>query len=432
MIVSLVLVVLTASAQNSYIVKTSNVKNKVATAQTGSSANADGEDEQEATDFVGKNFKFRSLCDWTEGMKFMVMPERYDMIVNTFHDATTGKEVSSNRLRQKIMIYKNHTSELDGSERVNFLCQDDNKYYYYEIPSGTFDDYCYGKMGIPTLAYLDDVDKARELLKDAVLYTTTDVYRIDTDTEGEGFEEVRVDRNKQVKVKAIGVGTRSFPVKIIVVDEKGNEFYQNVAISKTNCGMRDDEFVMDNVKHTFYGSFRLSDSNLATSEEYKMYVGRDVYNRYYTQMQNAKGKTVNILRLSSFVIQAIEAQSNTNYVKMTLKSHRTGEVFTKQVTFVNENVAGDIDGQKEDYYGYLFKEGRPDFTGVSDKHRELIHVGKIAKGFKKEEVRMALGDPSNTVSASGGTTHWIYNYDGQPKRTVYINSRGIVTGYRGF
>ena len=429
MLVSFAFALFTVNAQDSYIVKTSNVEKNKVSKQVEKVADSP---EEEAEDFVGKNFKFRRLCDWTEGMKFMVMPERYDMIVSTFCDAETGKEVSSSRLRHKIMVYKNHTLELDGSERVNFHCLDNNKFYYFEIPSGSFDDYCYGKLGVPTLAYLGDVDKARELLKDAELYTVTDIYYEDTENDGDGYAEVRVEKNKKVKVKAIGVGTRSFPVKIIVADENGKEFFQNVAISKINSGLRDDEFDKDNVKHTFYGSFRLSDVAVATSAKYKDYIGRNVYNRYATKMENASGKMVDILRLSSFVIKGIEAQSNTNYVRMTLESVRTGDIYVKQVTFVNENVAGDIDGQKEDYYGYLFKDGRPDFKGVSDKNRALIHQGKIKKGFTKNEVRMALGEPTKTVSSNSGRLDWIYNADGQPKRIVRFNAQDKVISVSGF
>ena len=67
-----------------YIVKTKNVK-KTTVAET-----ADGEEaqqeEEKARDFISENFKFYSLCDWQEGMKFMVLPEKYDMVVKTFRD----------------------------------------------------------------------------------------------------------------------------------------------------------------------------------------------------------------------------------------------------------------------------------------------------------------------------------------------------------
>ena len=67
------------------------------------------------------------------------------------------------------------------------------RYYYYEIPNGTFDDYCYGKMGVPTLAYLGDVDIAREKLMGKTLFTKTKHYCIDTEYDGDGFQEVTMN-----------------------------------------------------------------------------------------------------------------------------------------------------------------------------------------------------------------------------------------------
>ena len=256
-------------AQDSYIVKTKSAK-KSATEKK-AETNTSGETEEEeatATDFISQNFKYQSLCNWKEGMKFMVIPEKYDLVVNTFCDASTGKEVSSGKLMHKIMIYKNHTETPEGFARINFTCQDDGKAYYYQVPRGSFDDYCYNKMGVPTLAYLGDVDIARSLLMGKTLYTRTTLFREDTDYHGDGYAEVKVPANEEVKVVAVGVGTRKFPVKIIVADKNGKEFYQNVAMSKTNSGMRDDEFIMDNKKFTFYGSFELADENIATSKEY--------------------------------------------------------------------------------------------------------------------------------------------------------------------
>ena len=87
------LATISASAQNSYIVKTRGAKKAAVTKSTATAT--EDEAEPEARDFIGENFRFYSLCDWQEGMKFMVMPEKYDLIVNTFCDAATGKEVSS-------------------------------------------------------------------------------------------------------------------------------------------------------------------------------------------------------------------------------------------------------------------------------------------------------------------------------------------------
>lgn len=339
-------------AQNTYIVKTSNAKKALA-------ADSLSVEEDVSHDFLGENFKYYSLCDWEPGMRFMVMPEKYDLIVNTFCDAATGKEVGNGKLRHKIMVYKGHDEDADGHARVNFRCEDDGKDYYYEVPRGSFEDYCYGKLGVPTLAFLDDVDKAREKLMDATLYTKTTIYRIDTEVDGDGYEEVTVPLNERVKVKAIGVGSRSFPVKIIVEDEDGNEFYQSVAMSKTNSGMRDDEFIMDNAKYVFNASFELADADIAAAADYDGYIGKRVYTRYATTMENTAGEKVTIVRLSSFEIQKIMPRTGSNYVKMELKSVKSGEVYTKEVTFVNDDVAGDLDGYKEDYYGYIFAEGNP-------------------------------------------------------------------------
>ncbi|MEE3446818.1 MAG: hypothetical protein VZQ78_11510, partial [Prevotella sp.] len=100
------MLLMTVSAQeNSYIVKTRNATKKVAVENL-LTEEVEVEEEETATDFVGQHFKYYSLCDWKEGMKFMVMPEKYDLVVRTFCDAGTGKEVSSMSLRHKIMVYK--------------------------------------------------------------------------------------------------------------------------------------------------------------------------------------------------------------------------------------------------------------------------------------------------------------------------------------
>ena len=110
---------LSATAQdNPYIVKTKNVKKTAAKAAitAGDVANEDAEPK----DFMGKNFRYYSMCDWKDGMRFMVIPEKYDLLVNTFRDANTGKEVSSARLHYYIMVYKGHEDMPNGRVHVNF------------------------------------------------------------------------------------------------------------------------------------------------------------------------------------------------------------------------------------------------------------------------------------------------------------------------
>lgn len=397
----------TVIAQNSYIVKTHGATNQEVKG-AGQYTGADGESDQ-GPDFVRDNFKFYSLCDWQEGMKFMVMPERYDLIVNTFIDASTNKEASSGALRYKIMIYKGHSVAADGSARVNFLCQDDNKMYYYQIPNGSFEDYCYGKLGVPTLAFLGDVDIARAKLIGAKVYTKADLYYVDSNTTMDAVEEVVIPKNTEATVVAVGVGTRSFPVKIIAQDAGGNQFFEDVAISRTNSGMRDDEFIMDNTRNTFYGAFEMADANVSAPNEYAKYVGKSVHTKYATKMNNKADKVVPVRKFSNFIIKGIQPSGNSNYVKMTLCSAVTGLLYTKQVTFINENVAGDIDGYKEDYYNYLFGSGYVGKKGVSKAHWTAIQKGRAMKGMNKGEVRMAKGDADKVVESHNGSVLWAYN-----------------------
>lgn len=416
------MIAMSGMAQESYFVRTKSAK-KTVLKETETNAVAEAEEEQ-AQDFISQNFRYYSLCNWKEGMKFMVMPEKYDLIVNTFCDASNDREVSSGKLQHKIMVYQNHTETPEGFARINFMCQDDGKAYYYQIPRGSFDDYCYGKMGVPTLAYLGDVDIARSLLMDKTLYTKTKLFREDIDDRSDAYREVTVPLNTEVKVVAVGVGTRKFPVKIIVADKNGKEYYQHVAMSKTNSGMRDDEFIMDNTKFTFYGSFELADANETTAKEFASYVGQNYYTRYRTSMFNEAGKKVNIMRMSSFTIKAVKGQNETKYMKLTLKSLKTGEVFYKDVTFVHDdNVTGDIDGRREDYFDYLFAKGTPNFKNLPQSHITAIQQGRVIKGMSKESVKLAKGEPSRYAKDRNGREDWIYSNEGL---IVKFNSKGKV------
>lgn len=434
----LALMVTVATAQsNDYIVKTKGAKKTEAVAENDSIAQAE---EEKVRDFISENFKFYSLCDWQDGMKFMVIPDKYDLIVKTFVDASTGKEVSSMTLRHKIMIYKGHTQADDGRCRINFLCQDNNKMYYYEIPSGTFDDYCYGKLGVPTLAYLGDVDIAREKLIGKRMFAKAKVYRVDTESDGDGFKEVDVKENQEVTVTAVGVGTRSYPVKIIVEDENGNEFYQNVAISKTNCGMRDDEFVMDNAKFLFSGSFELEDVIMAVSKDLESYLGKTVHTKYVTEMMSkgdGKERTVKVPRMSEFTIENLMPLRNSSYVTLTLKETESRRIYYKDVTFQNvDDVTGDVDGKREDFFGYLFGMGSGIKRETSQAARAAIRQGRVIVGMTEDEVRLAVGEPESIAQSSNGRYDWIYKrskkllivqFDGRTGKVIsYKTSNGTI------
>lgn len=392
------------------------------------------QEDETARDFISDNFRFYSLCDWQEGMKFMVMPEKYDLVVKTFADAGTGKDVSSMSLRHKIMIYKGHNESSDGHHRVNFYCPDNDKDYYYEIPSGTFDDYCFNKLGVPTLAYLGDVDVAREKLMGKTMYTKTQYYRIDTEYDGDGFQDVMVDKDMEVKVVAVGVGTRAFPVKIIVEDREGNEFYQNVAISKTNSGMRDDEFIMDNAKYLFGNSFELVDDIMAVnSYNYKAYIGRVVHTKFPTAMLNeATKKMQNIPRMIGFQIEALNPHKNDTKFTAKFKHTILGTYFYKDVTLDQKGITGtskDFEQEPDDYFSYLFAPGPGKKIETTEGSRGMIRMGHVGVGFTEDEVMLAAGEPDEITHGENGMYTWMFKRSNNKLLFVDFNGSGVVEKY---
>ena len=405
-----------------YIVKTKGAKKAAVATQD---AESDAPKEEKAHDFLSQYFRHVSMCDWQEGMRFMVIPDKKDLVIKTFADAATGQMVSNTKLRHKIMVYKGHENTGGLHEHVNFVCEDDGKAYYFEVPTATFDDYCFGKLGVPTLAYLGDVDTAIEVFKDKTLFTMADEYYVDTEIDGDGYTAIfDVKEGTEVKVVAVGVGTRSFPVKIIVADESGREFYQNVAISRTNSGMRDDEFDISNMKiHTFKGAFEMPTDNMAASSAYKKYIGQEVFTLYSTNMVDASGKSTKVARLSTFKIRDIRVQRGTRYVKMTLQGMGTGKTYTKEVTFVSQDVSGDIDGTHEDLFTKLFASGNPaKMEGVQKAHLADIQKSIVRKGYTENEVKLALGEPSGH-GEEGSFYTWTYKRPGQPYACVFFDKK---------
>ena len=431
----LAMLMMTVSAQvNTYIVKTRTAQQKaIAVQQEASQETASQADENAPTDFISQNFKFYSLCDWKEGMKFMVMPEKYDLIVRTFSDAATGKEVSSMSLRHKIMIYKGHTVSSDGHSRMNFLCQDLNKMYYYEIPNGSFDDYCYGKLGVPTLAYLGDVDIAKEKLMGKKLYTKGRIYRVDTEYDGDGYREVKMPKDLSVTVTQVGVGSRSFPVKIIVEDDNGNEFYQTFALSKTNSGMRDDEFIMDSLKHTFYASFELQDAIMAVNRDFTTYIGKIIHTMQPSKMMtkgDGKDRTVTVPKMTTFRVDQAQRRPGTPFVTLSLTEMESRRPYYRDVLFTHPDELAERDVKLEDYFGYIFGMGEGAELQTTQEARAAIRQGRVILGMTEDEVTLAMGEePNEIVQTSTGKTDWIYYRSKGKSLFIHFGRDGRVESY---
>ncbi len=396
----------TRDPNNKYLVWTNNV---IFTEEKSDSTVTEEESDEDdsAKSFIEKHFRFQSMCDWKEGMRFMVIPDKKDMVIRTFADST-GRLVSSMSLRHKIMVYKGHSGEGLLHERVNFVCEDDGTPYYYELPTANFEDYCYTKFGVPTLAYLGDVDIAIEQLVGKRVLTKNKIYNVDVSTTSYGYEKITIPEEIEVTVVAAGVGTRNYPVKLIVQDDNGREFFQNVAISRTNSGMRDEEFGEENLKHTFEGSFMMLADKMADDKQYKKYIGSHVFTLRDVEMEDGKGEKIKFPRLTNLAIVGATGIGGTTYVKMTFE--KDGQKFKKRVNFQRESLVTENDKMEDDYYFHLFASSNTGMIkGVNKNHLADIRKSKVRAGFNETEVKLALGEPDAVRATSKGQYSWVYN-----------------------
>lgn len=416
----------TAHAQNPYLVKTKTVQNE------------NQENSGDATEnFIQLNFPRYHMKDWTPGMRFMVLPNNeLDRFKPVFTDAETNKTIGNSSLQYQILEYQGcEMDEAHKNVRFNFYCEETGKNYYHKVTpvTLTFEDFCgKDKAGINTLAYLGDVDRAKELLEGQTLYTKAGVYCVDDNNSQNGYREIAVETNTPVTVTNVGVGCREYPVKIIVKDSNGKEFFQNVCISKTNCGMRDDEFIMTKAKYYFPNSFSLVNPNEAKSKSVTaQYVGKTVYLKKKTDMEGPDGNTVNMKRYTTFTLKKLEVVNNTNYFKGTFELN--GKEYTKKVTFTNEVVIGDIAGYDEVYFKDMFGLGniRSKHSKTSDARWEKISEGKVELGMTKEECRLAKGDPTDIVRNDQGREDWIYRDELRKQETMVLCfTKGVLTNVK--
>ena len=414
----------TSAQTNSYIVKTKGATKSAQNHMADVIAEVKEEDEESSKDFISQNFRYQSLCDWEEGMKFMVMPEKLDLVVKTFTDAATGKNVSNLKLKYKIMIYKGHSEGKDGRAQIDFLCQDDGKNYYYVIDHLTFDDYCFQRTGVPTLAYLGDVDIAKEKLQDKVLYTKSKLYRVDTEYDGEGYQEVIVDNDLVVKVVAVGVGSRNYPVKIVVEDNDGNQFYQNVTMSRTNCATRDDEFEGDEARFLFNNSFELQDDIMSiSSRNYKIFVGKVVHTKIPVKMLNeVTNKQQAIPRLAEYRIESITPHKGDDMATVKLKNTTLGTFFFADC-YLDQYKS---EAHPEQFFGLIFAPGAGKKVVTSEASRAMIRAGHVGIGMSEDEVQMAAGEPDKVENGQGGQYFWIFKRSNDKLLYVEFDGSGMV------
>lgn len=419
-------------AQNDYIVSTEPEPTAADSAVAAAATSSMSPEER----FLNDNFPYLSMCDWEYGMRFMVVPGERDVTMRTFTDSITGREVGTGELRHKIMEYMGHQTTERGWFRLLFHCVDNEKTYYYEVRNFSFEEYCIKVQGgVPALAYLGDVDKARELLIGHELWLKLPTVYRDRQNSARGYEEKQLRSDQHVTITKIGVGTREYPVKIIFQTDDGELFFQTVAMSRTNSGMLDDEFVTSKAHHYFANAFSLgSDTDARSASVAGQLKGKKITTRRATRMTHA-GSNKNITQGTTFTVMDVTARPNSNYYTLRLQN-KQGVIYQKDVTWVNDNVAGNIDGNDEAYFPELFSIGttytpsdgviRRNHGGTySSGSAPFMHMmgGMVEKGMTQEEVRMSKGDPHRTHRLNSGGTQWDYE-DGTK---VVFGSNGRVT-----
>ena len=256
------------------------------------------------------------------------------------------------------------------------------------------------------------------------VYTKTQFYRVDTELDGDGYLDVVVDKDVPVTVKAVGVGTRDFPVKIIVEDADGNEFYQNVAISKTNCSLKDDDFVNDNAKYLFGNSFELVEDVLSiSSNNYKQFLGKIIHTKYPTKLLNEFSKKMqSIPRLTEYQIEAMNPHKNDDKFTLKLKNTTLGTYFYIDM-LLDEHLAQD----QTEYFGYIFALGPGKKIETSEGSRAMMRAGHVGIGFTEDETMMAAGEPDKVINGENGLYTWVYQRSNNKLLYVDFNGSGVVT-----
>ncbi|MGL4852624.1 MAG: hypothetical protein ACRC3Z_08285 [Phocaeicola sp.] len=343
--------------------------------------------------FIDNYFKFYNLCSWVPGMKFMVIPERRDIVMPIFKLKESDRDISTADLRHKIMEYLGVEITERNFIHFNFECE--GKIYYHEVKNTTVEQYCQKpKAGIPSLAFLKDVDTAKAELMGRTLYLRTNKVYVDDPNSTAGFREVSIPHNEKVVVTAIGVGTRSFPVKLVFSDSQGKSYYHHVAISKTNCGMVDSDFIMENKNKYFPNAFSFSDANAKEAEALMgLYGNKSIFLIKETPLEDQNGRKVKLPKYSQFTIQSITPEKSSPYSILELVTPNK-EAYTIRTTFKPISTVAII-LQTGNYFADLFNMGDliAQYPDIKEGDWARIRKGEVQKNMCSDACRLALGDP---------------------------------------
>lgn len=395
-----------AAAQNSYIVNTSMPKTSVI-----------GEEDS----FIEQNFPLQILCDWTPGMKFMFIPSGKELFMPIFFNYDDERSTDNVSLKFKILDFigieekkKEIYSGTNYSTRFVFECE--GKKYYSEFKNTSQSDLCKRnpRASIAGLVYLKDVDIARETLVGKVVYFQARIARVDDPNSYSGYKDVTVPKDERVTITEVGVGSKSYPVKIIFEDSKGNSLYAEVALSRTNSGMDVADFQAEKKMRYFSNAFSFTNKSLNSLDAIKnKYIGLTVYPKKTIEAvhkmnieDSSTEHRVILLRYTSLIIKNIDVKAPSTLANLILQD-KQGNLLSIETDlkydFIikNTNFIEDILGM-----GDLHKK----YPYITEEHWKLIAQGEIEPGMTADECKLALGRPIEVqIQKDTRFETWLYN-----------------------
>lgn len=398
LIALLLLLVHKANAQEGYVVRTTRQVNTT---------------ESEEQLFTIKNFPYYPICDWKAGQSFMLIPEDKYGFMATLKASTTDRDVNNSKLQYKILEFKGmkeveRKSHTSGGVTTQFIFESEGEQYYHEIKNSALAEICAAnpRAAIYNLVYLGDVDIARELLSEKTLYTKFTSARIDDANNNNGYREVTIPRNLEVKVTAIGAGTRECPVKIVFEDKEGNSYYRNVIFSRTNSGLIESDMVGVNYDKSFAHAFSLTNQETKSTEEVRnKYVGQPVYPKRTIEVIKADGSILSLPRYTPLIIKSL-TPSGTSTIATLKLSDRSGTVYT-----ITTDLHYDVFLRNENYINDMFgyADLRKLHPNTSESTWDMISKGEVSIGMTKAECKLTLGEPIQIVKqAHSRYESWYY------------------------
>ena len=371
------------TAQNDYLVTTiSNQEGPLS------------EEEQ----FIKENFPLQLLCKWTPGMKFMFIPSGRDMFLPTLLVYETEKGADNSVLKHKILTFAGYeeksqklSNDMSYSTRLIFEC--DGEKYYYEIKNTRPDEICEKnpRAYINGLVNLKDVDTAKELLTGRKIYVQSDMARVDDANSYSGYREVSIPVNTEATITAIGVGSQSYPVKIIFQDSQGHSYYLEVALSRTNSGMDVSDFQAEKKMRYFSNAISFSSKKSGNLETLKdKYIDLTVYpkrtlavKRVFSLENKQMENRIHLPRYTVLKIKEIKISGPGSLVILSLEDWH-GSLYETEVDLKYDVIVKN-ENYIEDLFG--FEDIHKKYPGITEKRWQIISRGDLEVGMIRRSCR---------------------------------------------